>query len=251
MEELKRKGRNIKRITTGVITLYLIGAALLLAWLFGCFTQKEEKVSEAIFEEDASMLVDTDMIGSDIRLLQEIHGIEDSVTYRYSIQTVCPSWGYDDRYVTKEPLEWVNDTTSAVETYATNITIRYNGVLYASGQHYWVPLLQLSSNDGTLEEMEDSLMKQAYEAYVVDEGEHETFSSTDRFMGTLILVLFFGFICWFRMELLKRIRQEIKEKGSETEEIIEKIEAGKPSEDKQETVEDKICYTGSEDKGKE
>ena len=237
MEELKRKERNIKRITTGVIALYLIGAALLLAWLFGCFTQKEEKVSEAVFEEDASMLVDTDMIGSDIRLLQEIHGIEDSVTYRYSIQTVCPSWGYDDRYVTKEPLEWVNDTTSAVETYATNITIRYEGTLYAQGQHYWVPLLEVSSNDGTLEDLETELMDQAYQAYVTDKGTIDTFSSIEQFMGVLLIALVFGFICWLRITLLRTVKRELAEKEQE--------------EDTKETASDKVCYTEAEKEGKE
>lgn len=237
MEELKRKQKKIKRITAGVIVLYLIGAALLLGWLFGCFTQEPELVSEVEFEEEASMLVDTEIVGSDIRLLQEIHRIEDSITYRYSIQTACPSWNYEDRYVTKEPLDWVNDSTSAVETYATNVTIRYEGTLYANGQHYWVPLLQLSSNDGTLEDLEDSLISQAYQAYIADNGAKETVSSTDRFMGILIIVLFFGFICWFRMELLKMIKREIAEKEKE--------------EDIQETASDKVCYTEAEKEGKE
>lgn len=237
MEELKRKQKRIKRGTAGVIVLYLIGAALLLGWLFGCFTPEPELVSEAEFKEEASMQVDTDMIGSDIRLLQEIHGIEDSITYRYSVQTTCPSWNYEDRYVTKEPLDWVNDTSSAVETYATNVIIRYEGTLYANGQHYWVPLLQLSSNDGTLEDLEDSLMSQAYWAYIADNGAKETVSSTDQFMGVLIVVLLFGFICWFRMELLKMIKREIEEKEQE--------------EDTKETASDKVCYTESEKEGKE
>lgn len=164
---MEQKRKQISYLTAAILAIYVIGSVIGLIQMTGMDRPTAEPVTQEKFTEAAQVQANTEVIGSDIRLLQVIYGLSDTITYRYSVETSCPSWDYEDRYVTTEPLTWVNDT-SAVETYASNIAVWYDGTMYASGQHYWVPLLDLSTNDRSLRQMESDLIVQAYQTYVSD-----------------------------------------------------------------------------------
>lgn len=115
----------------------------------------------------ASVNVKDDWVGANIWLKQAVHGT-DGVKYRYVIETDCPSWDFETRYMTDKPIDWV-DETSAVEVIIYDVRVYYEGTVYANGQYFTIPILDgLSSEDITYKEWQQNLVKQAYQAYVVD-----------------------------------------------------------------------------------
>lgn len=121
------------------------------------------------FAANANVSVNEDRVGAGIWLKQAIHGM-DGIKYRYVVKTDCPSWDFETRYMSDEPIGWVNET-SAVEVLIYDAQVRYNGTVYASGQYYTVPILGgISSEDTSLAEWQDSLVKQAYQAYTSEMG---------------------------------------------------------------------------------
>lgn len=152
---------------------YKILAALVAAtWLIALFIRNIPLISgndlngEAIMSE-MTVIQKEEKVGANIWLKQAIHGTN-GIKYRYVIKTDCPEWDFETRYMTSTPIEWV-DESSAVEVIIYDTQIRYDGTVYASGQYYTVPILGgISSENISLEEWEQNLVKQAYQAYVGD-----------------------------------------------------------------------------------
>ena len=119
------------------------------------------------FMQDASVSITDDWVGANIWLKQAVHGT-DGIKYRYVVKTDCPSWDFETRYMTDKPIEWI-DETSAVEVIIHDARVYYEGTVYASGQYFVIPILDnLASESITYEEWQQNLVKQAYQAYVVD-----------------------------------------------------------------------------------
>ncbi len=129
--------------------------------------KKETGVTDTEFMADAKIVQVTDKVGANVRLLQEIHGVN-GIKYRYSVETDCPKWDFETRYMTDDPIEWVDDS-SAVEVIIYDIQVRFNETVYANGQYYTVPLFGgISSENITVDEWTKNLVSQAYQTYVSD-----------------------------------------------------------------------------------
>lgn len=191
----EQKRTKIKTLTAAILVIYVAGSLIGLVQLLTGHAPVPEPVSQETFAENAQVQAKTEVIGSNIRLLQAIYGVDDEITYRYSIETDCPSWDYEDRYTTTKPLTWVSDT-SAVETFATNIAVWYDGTMYASDQHYEVPLLNLSTRDRSLSEMESDMVYMAYQTYVSDVTAPQPISWVAILIAAMVMVC--GFIgLWY------------------------------------------------------
>ena len=191
----EQKRTKIKTLTAAILVIYVAGSLIGLVQLLTGHAPVPEPVSQETFAENAQVQAKTEVIGSNIRLLQAIYGVDDEITYRYSVETDCPSWDYEDRYTTTKPLTWVSDT-SAVETFATNIAVWYDGTMYASDQHYEVPLLNLSTRDRSLSEMESDMVYMAYQTYVSDVTAPQPISWVAILIAAMVMVC--GFIgLWY------------------------------------------------------
>lgn len=154
-----------------LILLLVILWGLLLATVIKGSIEKNKRIASIVSEEqfiqEASVERKDDWVGANIWLKQEIHGTKD-IKYRYVVKTDCPSWDYETRYMTTEPIPWINET-SAVEVIIYDTSIRYNGTIYANSQYFLIPILNnLASETVSVDEWEQGLVKQAYEAYVAD-----------------------------------------------------------------------------------
>lgn len=129
----------------------------------GCNNEQIDMLTYTEFQQQAEIKEETAVIGTNIKLHQEIHG-KDGIQYRYKLETDCPHWSYEDRYVTEKPLTWINKY-SAVETEATSIEILVNDMSFASGSHFYVPLLDLNQDDMDYETYKENLQKDAYQSY--------------------------------------------------------------------------------------
>lgn len=145
------------------ICICCAGLISILVYLLGHYMWKQPMTMED-FKKEAALTEETAVIGTNITLHQEIHG-EESITYRYKLETDCPHWAYEDRYVSTAPLTWVKDG-AAVETEATSIEIQKDGETYAVGQYFYVPILDLSMDDLTKDAYEKQLWNTAYQTYV-------------------------------------------------------------------------------------
>lgn len=124
-----------------------------------------EFVNRDLFLTNADIHVEESSVGANIWLKQTVHGLN-GIKYRYVVETDCPSWDFESRYVSDKPLDWVEDT-SAVEVIVYDTQIRYHGTVCASGQYYTVPILgNLSSESTSREEWETNLAERAYQSYV-------------------------------------------------------------------------------------
>lgn len=178
--------------------IFLIGGLLLVILGFRNLTAGDKTVvDQTAFEKQAEISEETAVIGTNVTLHQEIHKEDGTVIYRYKLATDCPFWEYEDRYESSTPLEWVTGDASAVETEATAVTIRFEGISYATGQYFSVPLLGLSLNDQTLENYEESLMASAYASYCSASGDNENPIPGILLVGigVLFLLLFFVTAC--------------------------------------------------------
>lgn len=123
-----------------------------------------EAPSREIVEQQMELDMKEESTGALVWLKQSIHG-PSGTTYRYVVETDCPQWDYEDRYVANEPLDWAVDSTSAVEVIVYDARVRIDGTVYADGQYYTVPMLGLSSEDMPLDQWKDLLADRAYQAY--------------------------------------------------------------------------------------
>lgn len=152
----KKKKRNI------AFVMFVIGLAAVMLLQVLCDNHPVDKTS---FLSAMEIMKKEDSVGANIWLKQSVHG-ENGIKYRYVVETDCPNWDFETRYVTDTPLDWVEET-SAVETIVYDVQIRYEGAVYASGQYYTVPLLDnVSSESLSEEEWEENLITQAYQTYV-------------------------------------------------------------------------------------
>lgn len=226
----EQKRTKIKTLTAAILVIYVAGSLIGLVQLITGHAPIPEPVSQEIFAENAQVQAKTEVIGSNIRLLQAIYGMGDEITYRYSVETDCPSWDYEDRYTTTKPLTWVSDT-SAVETFATNIAVWYDGTMYASDQHYEVPLLNLSTHDRSLSEMESDMVYMAYQTYVSDVTAPQPISWVAILIAAMVMVC--GFIgLWYLRKVAiwysQKAEPEQEEKAPATdgsEEVIRQVAA--------------------------
>lgn len=170
---------------------YIIVICIGLLFLFVLFVTRPETkpvpVTEEVFTQKMNRKETTADIGTNITLHQEIHG-ENGITYRYKLKTDCPYWQYEDRYVSEKPLDWISKN-AAVETNAYAFNITYNGISYAQGQFFEVPLLQLTQDDKTKEEYIEDLTTNAYQEYLADV---QTTSENERnkaVIGAVIVLL--------------------------------------------------------------
>ena len=224
----EQKRTKIKTLTAAILVIYVAGSLIGLVQLLTGHAPVPEPVSQETFVENAQVQAKTEVIGSNIRLLQAIYGVGDEITYRYSVETDCPSWDYEDRYTTTKPLTWVSDT-SAVETFATNIAVWYDGTMYASDQHYEVPLLNLSTRDRSLSEMESDMVYMAYQTYLSDVTAPQPISWVAILIAAMVMVC--GFIgLWYLRKVsiwyLGKAEPEPEEKAPATdgsEEVIRQV----------------------------
>lgn len=223
----EQKRTKIKTLTAAILVIYVAGSLIGLVQLITGHAPIPEPVSRETFVESAQVQAKTEVIGSNIRLLQAIYGMGDEITYRYSVETDCPSWDYEDRYTTTKPLTWVSDT-SAVETFATNIAIWYDGTMYASDQHYEVPLLNLSTRDRSLSEMESDMVYMAYQTYVSDVTAPQPISWVAILIASIVMVCGFIGLWYLRWLALGKPKAEAEpeEKAPATdgsEEVIRQV----------------------------
>ena len=125
-----------------------------------------DAVSWDTFSVGAAITVNEDRVGAKVTLKEAIHGT-DGVLYRYIVKTDCPSWDYETRYAVTSPIIWATDETAAVEVLIYDAQVRYEGTAYSNGTYYTIPLFNgLASEEISVEEWEQRLVKQAYTAYV-------------------------------------------------------------------------------------
>lgn len=242
----EQKRTKIKTLTAAILVIYVAGSLIGLVQLLTGHAPVPEPVSQETFAENAQVQAKTEVIGSNIRLLQAIYGVDDEITYRYSVETDCPSWDYEDRYTTTKPLTWVSDT-SAVETFATNIAVWYDGTMYASDQHYEVPLLNLSTHDRSLSEMESDMVYMAYQTYVSDVTAPQPISWVAILIAAMVMVC--GFIgLWYLRKVsiwcLGKAEPEQEEKAPATdgsEEVIRQV-ADRMMEEHRMTSEERAAF---------
>lgn len=153
----------------------------------------EEDLNRDTILSDMTTVQTEDKVGANIWLKQTIHGV-DGIAYRYVIETDCPKWDFETRYMTEKPIEWI-DETSAVEVVIYDVQIRYNGTLYASGQYYTIPLLGgLSSENVTYEEWLENLKNQAFQAFVSEVGSRHRNGILKAMVIGIPILLFIGFV---------------------------------------------------------
>ena len=175
-----------KKLTRGFyvfLVLWLLSLSMLIR-SFSIYRNKAGSiVNEETFAANVEFIQKEDKVGANIWLKQAIHGT-DGIKYRYVVETDCPSWDFETRYMTDTPISWI-DETSAVEVLIYDVQIRYDGTAYAGGQYYTVPILgNLSSETVSLDKWKANLTTQAYQAYVADKKNY-----TDGMRLLLILVI--------------------------------------------------------------
>lgn len=149
-----------------VIAVILLWVAVLAILIYQ--KSKAPSIDNEGFSRIASVSVKEDRVGAIIKLKEAIHGT-DGIKYRYIVKTDCPSWDFETRYMTDTPIEWADGETSAVEVLIYDTQVRFDGTVYASGQYYTVPILGgISSEDISIEEWKQNLVKQAHQTYLSD-----------------------------------------------------------------------------------
>lgn len=155
---MKKKNRNIH--------FCILITSFILALVLGLFLW-EGKNDKALpyeeFKEQAAVMTKFQTLGTNITLHQVIYGTE-GTQYRYKLKSDCPEWDYEDRYVSGARLD-ITGKNAAVETQASSISIMLGDLMLARGQHFYVPLLKLYSEDETYAEFRDKLLKIAYAQY--------------------------------------------------------------------------------------
>lgn len=166
---MKKLTEKYKKKLHWIVPLWLISLALFIA---GYCNYTNQIAIIPSYEEFTGMLdiqKKEDKVGAKVWLKEAIHSTGGKITYRYKVETDCPQWYFSTVYTTISPVEWVTDDTAAVEVLITDIQMRYNGTVYASGQYYTVPLFGgLSSEEVPELTWETNLAKFAYQGYCSD-----------------------------------------------------------------------------------
>ena len=183
---------------------------MLIIAAFNHNKKSKNLINADVFASNADIIQKQDKVGANIWLKQTIHG-ENGINYRYVIETDCPSWDFQTRYMTKEPIAWI-DETSAVEVIIYDTQVRYNGTVYANGQYYTIPLLGgISSETISIEEWQTNLIKQAYQSYVADmKGDHRVLD----ILIFLVIIMLIVHLIW-----LMNIKFQKQKKKSDTDNI--------------------------------
>lgn len=162
-----------KQILSWIWTITLLLFSCLLA-----FRQRERinPLTEEEFLAQAEITDREDITRAKIWLKHTVHGT-DGIYYRYVVETDCPNWDFESRYVSKSPLDWVTDETSAAEVIVHSVQVSLpgeNGRVYASGEYYTIPVLgDLASENIPLEEWKENLAANAYNAYLAETQAHD------------------------------------------------------------------------------
>lgn len=143
--------------------LLVFGIISCIISITACSNRTEDLLSYSEFKEQAEITEEQAFIGTNIKLHQEIHS-NGKTQYRYKLETDCPHWKYEDRYLSDTAFPWLNDH-SAVETTAREITIQWNGETLVTGQHFYVPLLKLNQDDIDYDTYKEQLYQEAYRQY--------------------------------------------------------------------------------------
>ena len=200
----------VKEHKKSLAILCILWSILLVIFLNACsdYQNRRKMTDKEGFLLNAEILQKEEHTGANIWLKQTIHG-ENGIHYRYVIETDCPSWDFETRYMTDTPIDWI-DETSAVEVLVYDTQIRYNGTVYASGQYYTVPLLDnISSEEQTLEDWQTSLVNQAWQVY---DAERSSDGGELPIMAILLVGLpFLPFLWYIMSENQKEDRKIAKE----------------------------------------
>lgn len=149
------------KLLFGLIIIWIIA---IIIWII--YPRNKSDIDSNTFTKNVSISQNEDKVGAKVILKEAIHGTK-GIMYRYIVKTDCPKWNFESRYMTENPLTWVDGKTSAVEVLIYDIQIRYNGTIYANDTYYVAPLLNnLASENISLEEWKQNLIKQAYQTYV-------------------------------------------------------------------------------------
>ena len=175
-------------------------------------------MSREAVEPNLELSVKEERTSALVWLKQTIHGTS-GVKYRYVVQTDCPSWDFESRYVSDKPLDWVEDETSSVEVIVHDVRVSIFGTVYASGQYYEAPLLDLSSEIIPLGQWEEQLKDQAYQAYVSQNRRcvfpTEPFVMVPLIGIPVILVIYFLWTLCVAAKADEKLRESMDEKDKE------------------------------------
>ena len=184
-----------KRIATipGFFIIWIIMLGIIAIFTFVAYQANENQnmIDNAEFMENVKMIQNKDKVGAKIWLKEAIHGTN-GIKYRYAVETDCPKWNFETKYMTDTPIEWVDGKTSAVEVLIYDEQVRYDDTVYASGTYYTVPILDnISSENVSLEEWEQNLTKQAYQTFI-SENSRMSYQQIGLFVifGLFIIILF-------------------------------------------------------------
>ena len=175
-------------------------------------------MSRETVEPNLELSVKEEQTSALVWLKQTIHGTG-GVKYRYVVQTDCPSWDFESRYVSDKPLDWVEDETSSVEVIIHDARVSIFGTVYASGQYYEAPLLDLSSETIPLDQWEEQLKNQAYQGYVSQNRKFmfptEPFVMVPLVGIPVILVIYFLWTLCVAAKADEKLRESMEEKDKE------------------------------------
>lgn len=204
-----------RHIIPGLIMIWMI----MLMFAVGKMAFSPSLVmSRETVEPNLELSVKEEQTSALVWLKQTIHGTG-GVKYRYAVQTDCPSWDFESRYVSDKPLDWVEDETSSVEVIVHDARVSIFGTVYASGQYYEAPLLDLSSETIPLDQWEEQLKNQAYQGYV-SQNRKFTFPTEPFVMVPLvgipvILVIYFLWTLCVAAKADEKLRESMEEKDKE------------------------------------
>lgn len=201
---------------TGLVLGFMTGAVILPI-------KAESVLNFDTFKEQADVEEIHGQVGTNIRLHQEIHG-ERGITYRYKLETDCPTWKYEDRYESSKILDWVGKN-SAVETEACSLSVSFQGKSLAAGQHFYVPLLGLNQDDIPYTEYKEQMLEQAYSQYKQGQTDADTEPTSwikILIIGCCIILLIPGMSKVWNIVARKKGNRKDKEMGKGTEKAADK-----------------------------
>ena len=161
-----------------VVLLIIFGVTQAVLLMRGVLLPTSNALTYEKFVNKATVDTNEATIGTNIFLHQKIYGV-DHINYRYKLETDCPHWKYEDRYMSDTELPYIEDE-AAVETEAKEITISLDDETLLVAQHFYVPVLDLYDEDISFEEWEDKQMHIAYDTYI------ENSKSNFRLMGLAV-----------------------------------------------------------------
>lgn len=199
-----------KKTMIGLIVIWMASIILLVMY------PKNDDIGRDAFAKNSSVTQTEDKVGAKVWLKEEIHGT-DGIMYRYIIKTDCEKWDFESRYMSEQPLSWVNKSTSAVEVIAHKTQIRYDGTVYASSIYYEAPLLKgVASENIPIDKWKDDLMTKAYQSYI-SEPKQTVFRSVLKWIGIIIPILLIAWLIKIALDHLDTIGKENEAENCECE----------------------------------